>query len=394
MRQAWKALALLLCLTLLLGGCGQPEAQPEPQPSISIEQRPEPSAEPSAEPTALPTETPGSRELTLWLAEDAPLAEAIHRLSAEYNAQQPAWPLLLRSFASEERLVAELGEAQPDLLLCGERTAAALAASDALGSLAWPDEPAGLFRDVPGCAEGAYFPLGAELRVLALREENRALLDGCDSLEALCETAADYGRRQNRPFFSADSFARLFACALAQKDSPFFALREQDLESGAYRALYNLLAEAAFEGGLIPLEEAVLPAIRRGELVCGIVSSRELLTGERDGLIALPLPPMAGCEELADAGLCGLAVLPGADAEGAARFLGWLYAEDRASEAALAAGLLPAAEGAWSEADAVAEGLAQALERARFYLPPEDGGLLLRGADFEHSFRAALALLG
>ncbi|MGX8692219.1 MAG: hypothetical protein ACSW8E_00495 [Clostridia bacterium] len=390
MRQAWRALALLLCLTLLLGGCGQPDIQPAPTPSVTAEQSPAP----SAEPTAAPTETPGPRELTLWLAEDAPLAEAIHTLTAEYNAQQPAWPLRLQSYASETALTAALGDSKPDLLLCGERTAARLKAAGALGSLAWPDEPAALFREAPGCAEGAYFPLGAELQLLVLRQENRTLLAGCDSLEALCETAARYGRQQGRPFFSADSFARLFACAMAQKGSPFFGTREQDLESEAYRALYNLLAEAAFDGGLIPPEDAVLPSVRNGDLVCGVVSSRELLKGERTDLAAFPLPPMAGCEALTDAKLCGLAVLPGADSEGTARFLGWLYAEGRSAEAALEAGLMPAADGAWSETDAVTAGLAQALRNGRFYLPPEDCGLLLHGTDFEQSFRAALALLG
>ena len=393
MRQALRAFILLLSLALLLGGCGQPGTPSEPQPSASA-QPTEPAAAPTAVPTVTPPEPTKEPGLTLWLAEDAPLGEAVQAMAAQYNGQQPAMPVRVRSFASEAALLTALTGAQPDLLLCGERTAAALAAADSLGTLAWPDEPTGLFRDVPGCADGGFFPLGAELRVLALREENQALLDGCDSLEALCETAAGYGRRQERPFFSADSFARLFACAMAQKGAPFYAMREQDLESEDYRSFYNLLAEAAFEGGLIPLEEAVLQVVRRGELVCGICNSCELLTGDREGLAALPLPPMAGCEALTDVKISGLAVLPGADPEGAARFIGWLHAEDRIAEAALAASLIPAADGAWREADAVSAGLALALQNARFWLPPENGGLLLHGAAFEQSFRAALALLG
>lgn len=394
MKQTRMLLALLLCAALLLSGCGQPGTPSEPQPGISAQPTAAPTAAPAAVPSAAPPEPTEAPGLTLWLAEDAPLGEALQALAEKYNAQQPAMPVRLKSFASESALTAALTGSQPDLLLCGERTAAALMAADTLGTLAWPDEPEGLFRDVPGCAENAFFPLGAELRVLALRGENRALLDGCDSLETLCETAAGYGRRQDKPFFSCDSFARLFACALAQKGSPFYGMREQDLESGDYRTLYNLLAEAAFEGGLIPLEEAVLPAVRRGDLVCGICSSRELLTGDREGFAALPMPPMAGCEALTDAKICGLAVLRGADPEGAARFLGWLYAEDRAADAALAAGLIPAVDGAWSGADDVLSGLAMAAQSARFYLPPENSGLLLHGAEFEQSFRGALALLG
>ena len=56
--------------------------------------------------------------------------------------------------------------------------------------------------------------------------------------------------------------------------------------------------------------------------------------------------------------------------------------------------VVPAADGTWREADAVTEGLAEAAQSARLWLPDEDCGYLRHGADFEQSFRAALALLG
>ena len=330
-----------------------------------------------------PSAEPARPVLRLWLSEDQPLFESLAALAEDYAAAQPEHALELRRFETVAELNAALTNEQPDLLLCNERMAAQLP-----GAL--PEALPSLLFDAP---EG-FVPLGAELPVLALREENCALLEGCDTLEALCEAAASYGRQMEKPFFSADSFARLFACALAQKGSPFFAMREQDLESEDYRTVYNLLAEAAFEGGLVPLAEPVLAAVSRGELVCGICSSRQVLTGDRTELAVRPLPPMAGCEALTDAKLSGLAVLPGADPAGTADFLNWLIADGRAADAALISGLIPAADGTWREADAVTAGLAEAAQCARLWLPDEDSGYLRQGADFEQSFRAALALLG
>lgn len=387
MRRIGKALALLLCLALLLGGCGAeptpPESVPEPSPEAQATQMPAP------EPTSAPTEPPApSAEperpaLLLWLAEDDALCDAFSMLAEEYAAAHPDRAIELRRFETTAELNAALTNAQPDLLLCDARLA-----SELPGTL--PEGLPELLFDAP---EG-FVPLGAELPVLVLREDDRALLEGCDTLEALCAAAGEYGRQTEKPFFSADSFARLFACALAQKGSPFFAMREQDLESEDYRTVYNLLAEAAFEGGLIAADAPVAAAVMRGELVCGLCSSRDLLTGEREGLAVRPLPPMEGCEALLDLQLHGLAVLPGADPKETADFLGWLLADDRAADMALAAGLIPAADGAWSEADGVLKSLSEAARSARCFLPEADSGYRLRGAAFEESFRAALALLG
>ena len=383
MRRIGKALALLLCLILLLGGCAAeqrpPEPAPEPLPTAAT--APEPTGTESAPPA--PTEEPERPALLLWIPEDDALCDSIAALAEEYAAAHPDHALELRRFGTGAELNAALTSEQPDLLLCDARLASQLP-----GTL--PEGLPELLFDAP---EG-FVPLGAELPVLVLREEDRALLEGCDTLEALCAAAVQYGRQNEKPFFSADSFARLFACALAQKGSPFFAMREQDLESEDYRTVYNLLAEAAFEGGLIAADSPVMAAVMRGELVCGLCSSRELLSGEREGLAVLPLPPMEGCEALVDLQLHGLAVLPGADPKETADFLGWLLADGRTAEAALAAGLIPAADGAWSGADGALAGLSQALRSAHLWLPDEDAGYLLRGADFEQSFRAALALLG
>lgn len=385
MRQVWKGLpALLLSLALLLGGCA-PEPAREPDPEPQSVQTPAPTSEPTSEPTPEPVKT----VLRLWLAEDQPLCGALGKLTEEYNAENRDVSLSLRVFSGSEELAEALAEEQPELLLCDERTALRLLEGERLGAANLRPELAPLFADAPGCAEGGYFPLGAEAPVLLTREEERAEIESLETMEQLFAAAADYGRRRWEPWCSADSFARLFACAMEQMGAPFYAMREQDLENEAYRDYYNLLADAAFEGGLAALDGPVLAAVTEGTLRCGFCSSRALAGELPEGLAVLPLPPLEGCDSLIDARLCGLAVGPEADAEETARFLSWLYADGRAAEAALAAGLAPATV---PDADA-ADGLALVSLRCRLFLPDADGGYLNAGTEFERSFRAALALL-
>ena len=83
MKQAPKALLLLLCLALLLCGCGTeampPESAPEPLPAETP--APEPTMEASAPPA--PTEEPARPVLRLWLSEDEALCDAFSALAEE-----------------------------------------------------------------------------------------------------------------------------------------------------------------------------------------------------------------------------------------------------------------------------------------------------------------------
>ncbi len=399
MKRSRRIPALLLCLALLLCACAAPEAEREAgEARPAAEQLPPDEATPSPAPTEPP---PAGEEgdFVLWLTEDAPLYGDLVSLSEQYLRQEPDCGLVLRSFATAAEMEAALAEERPDLLLCSGVRAAALAAEGLGGPDRIPSEALRqmplLFREAPGCAEGWFCPLGAALPVLTLKEENRALLNGCGSMESLCAAAGLYAREQNAPFFSADSFAQILAVLLAQKGCAFFAERGRDLENQDYRAVYNLLAGAAFDGGLVSADEAVLPAVARGDLVCGICSSRELFRREAKGLTVLPLPPTDGCEPSAETEFWGLFSVKGRDRAGAARFVAWLCADGRAAEAALAVGLLPAEEGDWSaELDAAAEGLLRVVRGVHPWVPAADSAYLRFGADFEQSFRDALALLG
>ena len=394
MKRAGKGAALLLCLALLLTGCGAGDAQP-PAPSAPA-LSPEPTAPPetlSPAETPAPAEEPAARTLELWLAEDLPLCGALAELAADYGVQHPELNLKTVVYASEAELLVALERGGPDLFLCGEAAAEDLMAEGRLGSLSLSEEAPLLFRDAPVCEAESLIPLCAEAAVLVLKEEDRALLEDCDTLETLGRLASDYARREGKAFFSADSFAQLIACALAQKGSPFYTRRELDRGSEDYREVYNLLADAAFEGGLVSLNEPVLSAVERGNLICGVCGSRMLAKTEGDGLAVLPLPPMAGCEAMTEAQIWGLAVSAEADEELAADFLSWLLAQEGTAHAALEAGLVPAAE-VKSTDKGVFAGLALVARSCRCFLPAPDSAYVRGGVDFERSFRETLALLG
>lgn len=394
MKRAGKGVALLLCLALLLTGCGAGDAQPSApsSPSLSSEPTDAPETPPPVEPPA-PTEGPLAQTLELWLAEDLPLCGALAELAEDYAARRPELELKTVVYASETELLEALEWGRPDLLLCGEAAAEELLDEGRLGSVSLPAETPLLFRGAPACAAESLIPLCAEAAVLVLKEENLPLLENCDTLETLGRLASDYARSKERPFFSADSFAQLIACALAQKGSPFYTRRELDRGSEAYRGVYNLLADAAFEGGLVSLNEPVLSAVERGDLICGVCGSRMLAQAESGDLAVLPLPPMAGCEAMTEARIWGLAVSAEADGERAADFLSWLLAQDRTALAALEAGLVPAAK-AESAENSVFSGLALVARSCRCFLPAPDSAYARGGVEFERSFRAALALLG
>ncbi|MCR5664962.1 MAG: hypothetical protein K6G17_08850, partial [Oscillospiraceae bacterium] len=286
--------ALLLCALLLTAGCG------------------------AGSPAA-------GGALSVWAAEDSPLADALTELAQSYDAAAQ-----VRLFPSEEALLAALESERPDLIVCGEAFKNGLAEAGRLGAFRLSEEETPRFLPAFGTAaeslEQGWLPLGAELPVLIAGE---AFTDSPASLEALFEAACAYGRQEHAPYLGADSFTRLFACAMEQKSCRFYAERDADADNPVFRGIYNMIADAAFDGGLALENEPTAPRVARGELVCAVCSSLELpAAGE---LQVLPLPPMAGCENLVDGRVYGLAMTAeGARAGKASDFAAWLCREERA----------------------------------------------------------------
>ena len=375
MSRALRILCLLLVLALLCGcGAGAPEAAPE---------APEP--------------------VTLWLWEGEPCAAALAALASEYDAGRPERPVSVRVFESENAMGAALNEGRPDLLLCSGERAVALYAQGKLRDAAPGAAFLPALTEIDECVGRAYFPLGAELPLLAV---NAALYlaspatDGVGEgalsrVGSLCSLAAAHGMASEQPFFAAGSWAEFFALCLHQAGEPFDG-RASSLSRGAHAAaLYNMLAEAAYARGLYVGAEDAGELVRRGYVVCALLPSRALAS-DTEGLMCYPAPVFDGGDALYPAALWGLAVTAAEDEplDGVEPFLAWLFEPERSAALAADEGLLPPlaidSEGAEGSPE---EALRRAAQSATLVLPDGKAAWREHAADFDQELRAALALL-
>ena len=352
-RPFFRIACFLLCACLLLSGCGE-EIQ-----------------------------TPEEETVSIWLVEGELLAAELAALAEQFNNASFPVKAELRTFANEEELGAALDSARPDLILCGHERAVALHEQGRLRdvSAGFTHAPAysESFLALSDCVGSAFFPIGAETELLAVNGP------------AFDQSAASARGQQGQVFFTADSFTSLFTLALGPVGSGFSGVREQDILREDYKRVYNLLAEAAYEGGLAACDSPALPLAENGDVVCALVSSIEL-TGELSGELELhPLSGPAGCFARA----VGLAVTsPFSGREQAiAKFLSWLLQPQRAVELALSHGLIPAVTGWEPEEAGVLDTALLSLSSAELYFPPLDSGYFRTDGEFEHRFRAALEML-
>ena len=90
---------------------------------------------------------------------------------------------------------------------------------------------------------------------------------------------------------AADCWADLLYEAVAAEGGAMSGLRSADRENRSYVRLYNLLAQAAYDGAAVNTPPD-LEALRRGELAAALLDSARL-AGEADkalGVDPLPLP--------------------------------------------------------------------------------------------------------
>ena len=346
-------------------------------------------------------ETPQEETVSIWFVDGALLSAELRTLSEQFNSASFPVKTELRAFADEAELGAALDSARPDLILCGHERAVSLYEENRLGdvSTGFSQPPAynESFLALSDCVGRAFFPIGAETELLAVNgtafESSEAGALGPNSLstlEGLCAAAAACGQ-QGQVFFTADSFTALFTAALGPLGSGFSGLREQDMLSEDYKRVYNLLAEAAYEGGIAAYDSAALPLVKSGEPVCALVASTGLAREQDGNLSFWPMPGVSG--SLARA--VGLAVTtPFSGREQTiARFLSWLLQPRRAADLALTRGLIPAIGGWAPEEPGGVETALLSLSEEMLYFPPLDSGFFRSDGEFEHRFRAALEML-
>lgn len=347
MRRA-LCLVLLMCLLLLLAGCGAEKAD--------------------------------AAALSLWCAADDPLLPALREAADSYNQSRKSGmlPVTLREFADAAALANALNTARPDLLLCSHTLAFSLSdrglTTDAGLALTYPESLAaraeGIGRSV--------FPVGSRVQLLVSREEVPA------GLAALCALAAESGG----PYLAADSYADLL-CQAVLGSGEFHADREKDCFNAALREAWNALAEAAFSGGIAAGEAPALSLLASG-LPAAFVFSDALAAGIPAGC-ALSAPDTGGLPRLADLRCLAVMARDGKPQQSAAAFLRWLFSGERPARLALKAGLIPALPG--GEGTDELSALLLSLRDGPFFFADGGSDYVKNRAAFEGELRRVLDLL-
>ena len=352
----------------------------------------------------IPPQAPAEERVTaLWVWDGEPLGAALSALAEEYNATNPAQKVSVTVFESENALATALNDARPELLLCSGERGAALYAQGKLAALAPEAAFDERFTALDESVGTGFFPLGAELPVLAVNAASYLASPvtsgvgetGLAGTESLCSLAAAHGRSTGQPFFAADSWAAFFALYLAQAGEDFDGQRESLAASEQGAALYNALAEAAFARGLYTGAEDAATLVRRGYVTSALLPSTALAS-ETEGLVFYPAPQLENGEGLLSVQLWGLAAT-GEDEEtrpGAEAFLTWLLEPDRATALALDEGMLAGVSGGRApDGEATLEqALLRSAEQNTLVLDRQSAAWRAQAEDFDEQLRDALAM--
>lgn len=290
-----------------------------------------------------------NKSLSLWYVEGDAAAEGLTALAEEYSADNSDEPVFVRGFSDEQSLAAAFESARPDLLLCSLQRAAELYDRGLLRDISPAPDVSPMYteqisRRCEGIGKGI-FPIGSEVQLLYAAP-------GCfsgdppDTMSALTELAAEYGRGTGLPFFSADSFSDLMYDAMLIRGDELHGLREKDINSETYRDVYNLFALAAYDGGVAVTEYSARELVDSGYLPCAAARSSSLVGVSADNSVSL-LPSDGGGRGRLAWCLCVAVTAPEGRPTGRiARFMGWLTESERLNALALDSGLIPAGLGA------------------------------------------------
>lgn len=240
-------------------------------------------------------------EISIWYTDDGSsmftnLVQAVADYNSGAGAQAGISIRLEKSFDDDEALlnsVARAGSKLPDVVISGRDAAMSLSR---LGAATCTDGYEDSFTGlgIPAAYMNAAsmddrlisVPLAVSVPMLLVNTAltDAAFADGCDftSLESLCAAAAVYENATGQHFFTVTSFSELFRLGLAQMETDFHADRQRDIENRQYIYLYNLLAVAAYEGGLTTAEGSVAKLVAGGEFACGLTTSVDIMQNASD----------------------------------------------------------------------------------------------------------------
>lgn len=333
--------------------------------------------------------------VTLWYDKNSPLAGETEALVKSYNAdiKRKTLPVEIKCFDSEEELAAAYEVGSPDILLCSHLRAFSLygrskltdiSAEETFSAPVYPKN----ISSRNGSIGKSFFPIGISVPVLAL---NTALAPqtSFDGFEALFAAASDYTAENGKPFLSVSSAAELYYIYLLRFSSEFGG--EFDAINGSEQtlALYNVFAEAAFDGSIAFLGEDTVKYFENGAIACAILPSDRLKGLPAERLCVSDIPAPDGSDSRDTVGEAyGLAVTNGGcrSTRDTAAFITWMFENGRASQAAADGRLVPAAESVSIQTDEVGTMIAETAKSGIISLPKADDDYILNRDAFEERF--------
>jgi len=348
------------------------------------------------------TEEENRDTVSIWYAPDCHVpAEKLVALVNEYNElrSEDYLAVSLRSFESIETLANAFESGRPDLLLCSHDKAFDLYDRGELRDIkaelgnALPQYVQTISQRSPAIG-GSFYPLGSQVPLVYVREDvyNPVIFS---DFEAFLAEASGYYSTYNCPFFTADSFSQLFYSLLLRLDTEFHADSKTDSRSKNYTYVYNLIANAAYYGGLAPMESRGVELVQSGKLAAAIVASSDLAAAQEEYYCFCPLPEFGG-NSVCLANIQGFAVTAreGRSLDSIVSFLSWLFENERLNTLALGSGLVPAAAYTGNTSGGKLESLLLELsDSSDLHTPDYYCDYMKNRYEFEVYIRAALSQL-
>lgn len=339
--------------------------------------------------------------VSVWCVDGGTASGALDELAKEYNhsLSRAQLPVEIKRFTDEAELAAALDSATPDIILCTHYRAFEMHARGKLADISSALNDSALEYPMALSSRSAsigssFFPLGMQAQVLLV---NTALCGEAEltTMDALSGSAQDYCSETGAAFYAVDSYSALFFTELLREGDEFTA-QLLDKPTGAYKALYNLLADDVYSGALLPACDDAAAHVLSGELACAIVPSSALPNKIGRGFEIRPVPPLYQENDSGYLGEAwGLAVTAGGSrsADDIASFISWLLSGNRGVKLALECGLIPAQESTLTTHDALWGALIEVYKGKIAALPTADSAYAQGYEAFESEFCERLRFL-
>ena len=254
--------------------------------------------------------------ITVWYAEDNALNTKIPDIVEKYNSIDDKSVrkniiVKTRSFVDYDELEKALNftsrSSRPDMIVCDVNHAAVLKNDGYTANLSGYSEDWAVSEFNKDLVKSASvknkmiaLPFAADIELMIVNTKSVSDAGGINSLEELCAAAKDYYKDNSAPMISLGNYAKFFRTEMAQLGEDFDAVSPRDTKNEKCKYIYKLIAQCAFDRGMISSDEPVKSVID-GDIVCAVASSSEIMAqaSKLDKNIKIyPCPCIAGGKQV------------------------------------------------------------------------------------------------